>query len=127
MSRSRLGRVSRGIPAKTSSFLVMNNHQVVEEARASCPDTDAAVYDTHAAGLFRYCWFMLTNTGAAQVALRDCLIVADAHRVRMGMRERLLACFTDPELAGPGVAERPAAPGSHGSRAQVSGLARPTS
>src|SRR6266567_1059180 len=61
----------------------MNNHPLVEEPPACGPDSVAAVYDDHAADLFKYCWFMLRNTGAAQVALRDSLIVADAHSARL--------------------------------------------
>jgi len=61
----------------------MNNHPLVEEPSACGPDSVAAVYDDHAADLFKYCWFMLRNTGAAQVALRDSLIVADAHSARL--------------------------------------------
>src|SRR5438105_1250347 len=45
------------------------------------PEADAlaALFDTYADQLFRYCWFRLRNTDIAQIALRDTLIVAAAH------------------------------------------------
>ena len=52
---------------------------IVDALRARDPGAPAALYDTHGASLFRYCWFILRNRDAAQVALRDALVVAEAH------------------------------------------------
>jgi hypothetical protein len=42
-------------------------------------------------GSFRYCWMMLRNHEITQIALRDTLVVAEAHIARLA----------DPELLGP--------------------------
>jgi DNA-directed RNA polymerase specialized sigma24 family protein len=55
------------------------------------PGAPAALYDTHGESLFRYCWFILRNRDAAQVALRDTLVLAEAH-----MRE-----LRDPDMLRP--------------------------
>ena len=52
---------------------------IVDALRARDPGAPAALYDTHGTSLFRYCWFILRNRDAAQVALRDALVVAEAH------------------------------------------------
>ncbi|MGH3156096.1 MAG: RNA polymerase sigma factor, partial [Streptosporangiaceae bacterium] len=52
---------------------------LVEALRARDPGAPAALYDTHGESLFRYCWFILRNRDAAQVALRDTLVLAEAH------------------------------------------------
>jgi len=52
---------------------------IVDALRARDPGAPAALYDTHGESLFRYCWFVLRNRDAAQVALRDALVVAEAH------------------------------------------------
>jgi DNA-directed RNA polymerase specialized sigma24 family protein len=43
----------------------------------------AALFDAHGNRLFRYCWFMLRNRDIAQIALRDTLVVAQAHLGRL--------------------------------------------
>ncbi|MGI5206301.1 RNA polymerase sigma factor [Spirillospora sp. CA-108201] len=57
----------------------MSAHLLVETLRERDPGAPAAVYDTHAEGLYAYCWFQLRARDAAQVALRDTFIVAEAH------------------------------------------------
>jgi DNA-directed RNA polymerase specialized sigma24 family protein len=52
---------------------------IVDALRARDPGAPAALYDTHGESLFRYCWFILRNRDAAQVALRDALVVAETH------------------------------------------------
>src|SRR5580658_1242416 len=64
---------------KTSTFLAMKAPLLVEALRARDPGAPAALYDTHGENLFRYCWFILRNRDAAQVALRDTLVLAEAH------------------------------------------------
>ncbi len=62
----------------------MNNHQLlVEGPRAIGPEAMEAIHDAHADALLRYCWFMLRSEDAAQIALRDSLIVAAAHLARL--------------------------------------------
>jgi DNA-directed RNA polymerase specialized sigma24 family protein len=65
--------------AKTSTFLAMKAPLLVDALRARDPGAPAALYDTHGESLFRYCWFILRNRDAAQIALRDTLVVAEAH------------------------------------------------
>jgi DNA-directed RNA polymerase specialized sigma24 family protein len=65
--------------AKTSTFLAMKAPLLVDALRARDPGAPAALYDTHGESLFRYCWFILRNRDAAQVALRDTLVLAEAH------------------------------------------------
>jgi DNA-directed RNA polymerase specialized sigma24 family protein len=57
----------------------MKDPLLVEALRARDPGAPAALYDTHAEGLFRFCWFLLRSRDAAQVALRDTLVLAEAH------------------------------------------------
>src|ERR1700728_3971990 len=57
----------------------MKDPLLVEALRARDPGAPAALYDTHGESLFRYCWFILRNRDAAQVALRDTLVLAEAH------------------------------------------------
>ena len=52
---------------------------LVDALRTRDPGAPAALYDTHGESLFRYCWFILRNRDAAQVALRDTLVLAEAH------------------------------------------------
>ncbi|HEY2576478.1 MAG TPA: hypothetical protein VGI74_09240 [Streptosporangiaceae bacterium] len=52
---------------------------LADALRARDPGAPAALYDTHAESLFRYCWFILRNREAAQLALRDALVAAEAH------------------------------------------------
>ncbi|MFI0352324.1 RNA polymerase sigma factor [Actinomadura sp. 9N407] len=57
----------------------MNDHLLVEALAARDPGAAAAVYDAYADRLYAYCWFQLRCRDAAQVALRDTFIVAEAH------------------------------------------------
>jgi DNA-directed RNA polymerase specialized sigma24 family protein len=57
----------------------------------SSPGALAELFETYGDRLFRYCWCMLRNREIAQVALRDTLVVAQAHSARLA----------DPEYLGP--------------------------
>ncbi|TYC14656.1 hypothetical protein FXF65_17650 [Actinomadura syzygii] len=57
----------------------MNDHDLVEALLGSEPNAAAAVYDAHADRLYAYCWFQLRSRDAAQDALRDAFILAEAH------------------------------------------------
>ncbi|MER5318061.1 RNA polymerase sigma factor [Streptosporangium roseum] len=57
----------------------MNDSVLVEALRARDAGALTTLYDLHAEGLYRYCWFMLGGPDGAQVALRDTLIAAEAH------------------------------------------------
>ena len=61
----------------------MNDHLLVGALRERDPDALAALYDAHARRLYAYCWFQLRNRDAAQVALRDTFIGAEAHVGRL--------------------------------------------
>jgi DNA-directed RNA polymerase specialized sigma24 family protein len=61
----------------------MNDRLLVDALRSRDPGALAAVYDAHAASLYAYCWSQLLGRDAAQVALRDTLIVAEAHIDRL--------------------------------------------
>ncbi|WP_182887963.1 hypothetical protein [Microbispora sp. H10885] len=56
----------------------MNDGVLVEALRARDPGALSALYDTYAEGLYRYCRALLAGPDAAQVALRDTLIAAEA-------------------------------------------------
>lgn len=57
----------------------MKAPHLAEALRARDPGAPAALYDTHGESLFRYCWFLLRSRDAAQVTLRDTLVLAEAH------------------------------------------------
>ncbi|TYK51129.1 sigma-70 family RNA polymerase sigma factor [Actinomadura decatromicini] len=57
----------------------MNDHDLVEALLEREPGAPAAVYDAHADRLYAYCWFQLRSRDAAQDALRDAFIVAEAY------------------------------------------------
>jgi DNA-directed RNA polymerase specialized sigma24 family protein len=57
--------------------------RLVSALRAGEPDAVAALFDIYADRLFGYCWFMLRNADLAQIALRDALVVAQAHIGRL--------------------------------------------
>jgi DNA-directed RNA polymerase specialized sigma24 family protein len=57
----------------------MNDPEIAAALRAKEPNALAALFDTYADRLFRYCWFLLRSRDIAQIALRDTLIVAAAH------------------------------------------------
>jgi DNA-directed RNA polymerase specialized sigma24 family protein len=67
----------------SSTFQNMNDRVIAESLRAGSPDALAACYDHCADDLFQYCWFMLRDREAARVALRDALVVAQAHIGRL--------------------------------------------
>ncbi|MGI5153819.1 hypothetical protein [Microbispora sp. CA-102843] len=56
----------------------MNDGVLVEALRARDPGALAALYDMYAGNLYRYCRTLLAGPDAAQVALRDTLIAAEA-------------------------------------------------
>ncbi|MEU8249798.1 sigma-70 family RNA polymerase sigma factor [Nonomuraea sp. NPDC048916] len=91
----------------------MNDRVLVEALRADDPGALAALYDSHAEGIYRYCWSLLRNSDGAQVALRDTLIAAEAHADSLADPDRLrpwlyaLArgeCLRRRRAAGPGEA-----------------------
>ncbi|WP_460363855.1 RNA polymerase sigma factor, partial [Actinocorallia lasiicapitis] len=57
----------------------MEDRLLVEALRSRDPGALAAVYDEYADRLYAYCWSHLLHRDAAQVALRDTFIVAEAH------------------------------------------------
>lgn len=57
----------------------MGDRLLVEALRSGDPIAMGAVYDGYAERLYGYCWFQLRNVDAAQVALRDTLMCAEAH------------------------------------------------
>ncbi|GAA3238128.1 hypothetical protein [Actinocorallia longicatena] len=61
----------------------MEDRLLVEALRSRDPGALAAVYDEYATRLYAYCWSHLLNRDAAQVALRDTFIVAEAHIDRL--------------------------------------------
>jgi DNA-directed RNA polymerase specialized sigma24 family protein len=69
----------------------MSDPQIAADLRARLPGALAELFDAYGDRLFRYCWCMLRNREIAQTALRDTLIVAEAHIARLA----------DPELLGP--------------------------
>src|SRR5216683_115247 len=62
----------------------MSDRLLAEALRAHDPGALAALYDAHGESLNQYCLFMLHNRDAAQAALRDAFLVADAHIARLG-------------------------------------------
>ncbi|GAA4050742.1 RNA polymerase sigma factor [Nonomuraea soli] len=67
----------------------MNDRVLVEALRGRDPGALAALYDSHAESVYRYCWSLLASADSAQVALRDTLIAAEAHIERLGDPDRL--------------------------------------
>jgi len=67
----------------------MNDPQIAAALRASSPDALAELFDAYGDNLFRYCWSTLRNREIAQVALRDTLVVAQAHIARLANPESL--------------------------------------
>lgn len=67
----------------------MNDPQNAAAARLAAalrtqePGALPAVFDTYSDRLFRYCWFMLRNRDVALIALRDTMVVAEAHIGRL--------------------------------------------
>jgi DNA-directed RNA polymerase specialized sigma24 family protein len=69
----------------------MNDRRLVKTMRSRDPAAMGAVYDAYAGRLFAFCWFLLRSREAAEVALRDTLIVAAAHIERLRAPDRLAA------------------------------------
>src|SRR4051795_6050280 len=67
----------------------MSDHALAEALQARDPTALAALYDAYADPMYAYCWFRLGNHAAAQQALRDTFIVAEAHIGRLRDRGRL--------------------------------------
>lgn len=68
----------------------MDDHLLVEALRDRDPDAPAALYNAHADRLYAYCWLQLRNRDAAQVALRETFLVADAHIGKLRDPERIV-------------------------------------
>jgi hypothetical protein len=64
-------------------FLGMNDPRLAAALLTSSPDALAELFDAYGDRLFRYCWSMLRSRELAQVALRDALLVAQAHIARL--------------------------------------------
>ncbi len=75
-------------------FLGMKDPRLAAALLTSSPDALAELFDAYGDRLFRYCWSMLRSRELAQVALRDTLLVAQAHIARLADPE-------DPESLGP--------------------------
>ncbi len=66
----------------------MDDRLLAEAVRSRDPGALGAVYDAYAVRLYGYCWFRLRSQDAAQVALRDTFIVAEAHLDRLRAADR---------------------------------------
>ncbi|GAA4132118.1 sigma-70 family RNA polymerase sigma factor [Actinomadura keratinilytica] len=66
----------------------MDDRLLVEALRERDPAAPAAVYDAYAGRLYEYCWSRLRDRDAAQAALRDSFIVAEAHIGRLRDADR---------------------------------------
>ncbi|GIH93013.1 RNA polymerase sigma factor [Planobispora siamensis] len=67
----------------------MNDSVLVEALRERDAGALAALYDSYAESLYRYCLSMLDGAENAQAALRDTLIVAEAHIHALADADRL--------------------------------------
>ncbi|WP_170317361.1 sigma-70 family RNA polymerase sigma factor, partial [Acrocarpospora corrugata] len=67
----------------------MNDRVLVEALRDRDPGALAALYDSYAESVYRFCWAMLGSPDGAQVALRDTLIAAEAHIQSLADPEQL--------------------------------------
>ncbi len=68
---------------KSFKFPLMDDILLAEALRSRDPGALAAVYDAYAVQLYAFCWSRLLDQEAAQVALRDAFIVAEAHIGRL--------------------------------------------
>ncbi|WP_131735894.1 RNA polymerase sigma factor [Actinomadura roseirufa] len=66
----------------------MDDHLLVEALRDRDPGAPATVYGAYADRLYAYCWFRLRDRDAAQAALRDAFVVAEAHIGRLRDKRR---------------------------------------
>ncbi|GLZ15348.1 hypothetical protein Acsp04_55830 [Actinomadura sp. NBRC 104425] len=69
----------------------MDDRLLVEALRVRDPAALAAVYDAYAGRLYEYCWARLRDRDAAQAALQDSFIVAEAHIGRLRDADRFCA------------------------------------
>lgn len=67
----------------------MNDRSLVEALRSGAPEAPGALYDSYGRRLYEYCWFRLGDHEAAQAALCDAFIVAEAHIRRLQSPDRL--------------------------------------
>ncbi|MQY05926.1 RNA polymerase sigma factor [Actinomadura macrotermitis] len=67
----------------------MDDDILVRALRARDPGAVAAVYDAYGERLHAFCWFRTRDRGVARAALRDALIVAEAHVERLREPRRL--------------------------------------
>ncbi|MFG3441484.1 sigma factor-like helix-turn-helix DNA-binding protein [Nonomuraea sp. NPDC047897] len=67
----------------------MNDRVLVQALRADDPGALAALFDSHAESIYRYCWSLLRHSDNAQVALRDTFIAAHAHAGSLSDPSRL--------------------------------------
>ena len=56
----------------------MNSPDVVAALRTGAPDAAGQLFDAHAEDLYQYCWLILRSRDAAQVAVRDAVVLAGA-------------------------------------------------
>jgi DNA-directed RNA polymerase specialized sigma24 family protein len=87
----------------------MNDRLLVEALRSGDPAAIGSVYDAYAERVFAFCWFLLRSREAAEVALRDTLIVAYAHIGRLRDHDRFAAWLY--AIARVECARHPAPPG----------------
>jgi DNA-directed RNA polymerase specialized sigma24 family protein len=67
----------------------MSDRLLAEALLARDPSALASVYAAYSHQLYAYCWFRLSSREAAETALRDTLVVAEAHIGRLRDRDRL--------------------------------------
>jgi DNA-directed RNA polymerase specialized sigma24 family protein len=67
----------------------MSDRLLAEALQARDPSALTSVYDAYSHQLYAYCWFRLSSREAAEAALRDTLVVAEAHIGRLRDRDRL--------------------------------------
>ena len=72
-------------------FAAMQASEIVVALRADEADAPEELFDNYGEQLIAYCWRLLRNEDATLIAVRDTMIVAQAHAGRL----------RDPELIGP--------------------------
>src|SRR5579875_2722626 len=61
----------------------MNSPEIVAALRKHAVGAHGTLFDSHADMLYQYCWFLLRDREQAQAALRDVMLLADAHVTRL--------------------------------------------